>query len=109
MLHLAADSAVLQLLLQHGAEAWQLNGAGETVLTVVVARECWEAAKALLETSGAADGIQVCLRPARFRAQGWSARSEHCSTLTKLSYVYDDLPKVRLRTCTCELSHTHTR
>jgi hypothetical protein len=51
---------VLQLLLQHGAETWLLNGAGETVLIAAVARERWEAAKALLETPGAADGIQVC-------------------------------------------------
>ncbi len=72
MLHSAADSAVLQLLLQHGAESWQLNGAGETTLTAKVARECWEVAKALLETPGAAEGIQVCCA-VRVRAQEWSA------------------------------------
>jgi hypothetical protein len=60
VLHLAANSAVLLLLLQHGAEAWQLNGAGETALMAAVSRERWEAAKALLEAPGVVDGIQVC-------------------------------------------------
>jgi hypothetical protein len=60
VLHLAANTAVLLLLLQHGAQAWQLNGAGETALTAALARERWEVAQALLETPGAADGIQVC-------------------------------------------------
>jgi hypothetical protein len=60
VLHFAANSAVLLLLLQHGVEAWQLNGAGETALAAAVARECWEAAKVLLETPGAVDGIKVC-------------------------------------------------